>query len=58
MWAEPLDWEGDPEQKPIVQLTVKFKHFLADKCVPGDGVVDRVHLHPCELIQRLTFTCL
>ena len=41
VWAEPLEWEGEPEKKPIVELKIDFKNFLTEKHVPGNKVANR-----------------
>ena len=48
VWAEPLNWSGNAEEKPIVELTMDLKNFIAEKPISGDKVMERVHVHPCE----------
>ena len=47
VWAEPLDWDGAPEDKPIVELKVRFEHFLDGKPIEGQKVIKRASEAPC-----------
>ncbi|KAJ2935143.1 hypothetical protein H1R20_g1925, partial [Candolleomyces eurysporus] len=35
VWVEPLEWDGEPEQKPIEQLRVEVKSYIGEDPVPG-----------------------
>lgn len=47
VWAEPLDWEGPKEEKPVVELKVTLQNFVGTKRVLGEDVADQLSGEPC-----------
>ncbi|GJF00271.1 mitochondrial protein Pet127-domain-containing protein [Phanerochaete sordida] len=39
VWAEPHEWNGAPEDKPIVELKACFEHFLDGSPIKGSSVI-------------------
>lgn len=54
VWAEPCNWEGEPEDKPIVELHATFTNFLAERHIRGDKVLERVHRHPWTVHYQIS----
>lgn len=53
VWAEPLEWEGPKEEKPVVELKVTLKNFIGTKRVLGENVADQLSEEPCTSTRPL-----
>jgi uncharacterized membrane protein len=57
VWVEPLEWDGEPEQKPIQQLRVEVKSYIGEDPVPGFRAVTNAANPdtPCMYLLVLAF---